>query len=161
MKFPECQDVIAYIVGLGPVASEALPLLRRMASDPQHQWAVQAALAIYAADDSTNLLAETISRALAKPDGFHDFDRELFWFREDERLNRVVVPLLSSVLTNTARSFLERNLIAGYLGEVRTSDPLPGETLKLVLEQNPDEELRKTVLEALAKQAKMPERNAP
>ena len=67
MRFAECQEVVAEIIFLGPAASEALPLLRRMASDPQHRWAVQAALTVYESDGSTNVLAEAVSRETGLP----------------------------------------------------------------------------------------------
>ena len=161
MSFAESQEVVGEIIFLGPAASEALPLLRRMASNPKHPWAVQAALAAYAAADLTNLLAETLGRAMSKPGGYDDFARQLFWFRNDEELNRIVVPLLATVLTNGARPLRERTSIAWYLGEVRTSDPLPRTTLKLLLERNPEEELRNTVLEALQELDKVAETNSP
>ena len=82
---------------------------------------------------------------------FTDMDRELFWFRGDEQLNRWVLPMLCQAVTEPNRSQMEREDIAGFLGDVVTTNQMPRKTLEALLKTEPQDALRSTTEEALEK----------
>lgn len=102
MHLWERQDVMGEIIYMGPAATDALPLLRRMALNPHHGWSVQAGLAIYQADNSLDCLAAAISNNLAFSQGSELDCRELFWFRKDPDVIECVESQLRRVSTNGA-----------------------------------------------------------
>jgi len=151
MHLDEQIEVMGQLVQMDSVASGALPTLRRIAADNTHCFSVQAALAIYSIEGTTNALALAVSRKLAVPDGFGHFDRELWWFRKDERLNSLVLPSLCEAAADPNHSAAERQQIVGYLGDAVTSNRLPSLTLQALVNSSEDPELRDAAQDALEK----------
>jgi hypothetical protein len=146
----EAQDVMTDLIDMGPVARGALPWLRRIAADRKDWQCAQAAFALYTIERDTNTLAQVIQRKL-RAGGFMDFERELFWFRGDEGLNRWVLPILCHAATEQNRSQAEREAIVGHLGEVVTTNQLPRATLEQLTNTEQDISMRSVAKEALEK----------
>ncbi len=151
MSLFEHQQVMWDLIQAGPVAAGALPWLRRFAAGADSTLAMQSALAIYNTEGSTNALVSVMARHLAKPGGFEDISRELWWFRSDERLLQALLPLICPLAGDRSRSMRERDEIVAYLGEVVTSNTLPRKTLEALLEVQFDSGLGHEVHEALDK----------
>jgi hypothetical protein len=144
----EAQDVMTDLIGMGPVASGALPWLRRIAADKKDWQCAQAAFAIYTIEGNTNTLAQVIQQKL-QAGQFTDMDRELFWFRGDEELNHWVLPMLCQAVAEANRSQKEREDIAVFLGEVVTTNQAPRRTLEALLNTDLEDALRSKTEEAL------------
>jgi hypothetical protein len=95
-------------------------------------------------------MAQVIQKKL-RAGQFTEMDRELFWFRGDEQLNRWVLPMLCQAVTEPNRSQMERKDIAGFLGDVVTTNQMPRKTLEALLKTEPQDALRSTTGEALEK----------
>jgi hypothetical protein len=149
MRFSELLEVMWEFVGMGPEASGALPILRTLAADSEHCMSVQAALAIYSIEGTTDALAPSVGQKLSQPGQFGSFNRELWWFREDERVNSVVLPLLCKAAADPILPMSERNRIVHHLGEVITSNSLPAATLHNLLASRDGPEIRESAQEAL------------
>lgn len=159
MHMWEIQEVMSDLIGMGPVARGALPWLRRIAADKGDWQCAQAAFAIYTIEGNTNTLAQLIEGKL-RTGAFMDFERELFWFRRDEGLNRWVLPMLCQAVVEPHRSQMERENIAWFLGEVVTTNELPRKTLEALLNTDPEDGLRSKTEEAL-ETLLHPERSEP
>ena len=155
----EAQDVMTDLIGMGPVARGALPWLRRIAADRKDWQCAQAAFALYTIERDTKVVARVIQSKL-RGGGFMDFERELFRFRGNEELNDWVPPMLCQAVTEPNRSQVEREDIAGFLGEVVTTNQLPRRTLEALLYTDPGDALRSKTEEALEK-LRHPEKRDP
>lgn len=147
----EFVEVMNVLIQAGPVAKGALPTLRQMAADKRSGWRVAAALAIYNTDGSTNALAEALRAELAKPDRYSHFDREIWWFRGDETVQEILLPLVCPVALDPSRSVSERSSVVWQLGELLTTNTLPRRTLETLRGSDCDPELAEEVRTALEK----------
>jgi hypothetical protein len=149
MSLSERQEVMWQLIQAGPVAAGALPHLRRLARVADSTLAVQAALAIYNTQGSTNALASALRRHLAQPDSFGSVSRELWWFRGDDRVQNVVLPLICPLVGDQTRPIGEREDIVHYLRDARSSSPLPRTTLEAVLDPADESSFGEAVRRAL------------
>lgn len=145
----EYLEVMDLLIQAGPVAKAALPTLRRFAADPRSDFSVQAALAIYNTEGTTNALAQNLNRALAKPGAFSSFEREIWWFRGDDTVQGILLPMICPLVLDPTRPLSERKSIAVHLGELITSNPLPRRTLEALLDSAPEPELAEVARETL------------
>ncbi len=144
----ESQDVMTDLISMGPVAKGALPHLRILAADKLHSQSAPAAFAIYAIEGNTNILTQVVQDKLRSGD-FAAFDRQIFWFRNDERLNQSLLPMLCKAVSDPAGSAAEREAILFYLGAVSTTNSLPRATLEQLLKTEPEGEVRTEAEKAL------------
>ena len=143
----EYLQVMWELIQMGPAASSALPQLRQMAAGPDTHHAVLAALAVYNTDRTTNALALAFRRLLAQSDSFGSISWELNWFRGDDHLLNVLLPLIRPLLADETRD--DRIQMIWYLGECATTSDLARETLEALARSTDDSELAEAAREAL------------
>ncbi len=144
-------DVARALIFAGPVASGALPVLREYAADSTFDFSVQAALAIYTIEGTTNTLASVLKRELSAPGAFGSFETELWWFREDDTVQEILLPLICPLAADPKVPPADREWIVSYLGDVKATNTLPRTTLEALLESNTDPEFGEKIHEALNK----------
>ena len=149
----EFVEIIWNLHWMGPRAKAAIPLLRALTNR------LEAAVAIYAIDGSTDAVVDLLSHDLTVSPLRLDY-RELWWHRMDEAMTEAIAPLLCSVLTDETRSVADRRQVAEYLGELVTENEEILSALRLVKETGPAPELRQAAVEALVRLENNREREA-
>ena len=88
-------DLLDTLGEISGTNTAAMPYLTRRARSDS--WTnLRAATIAYYIDGKTNLFVETCERIARKEPKYFASERELFWFRGDDELNRHIVPLLEN-----------------------------------------------------------------
>jgi hypothetical protein len=110
----EAQEVMHCLIWMGPVASGALPRLRKMALS-RDLFAVEAGLAIHQIDGTTEALCEALITEFAEGEGY--VSQALGWFEKDEQVNLVVAQALQAAVAQTNCPSSRRSALIGLLTE--------------------------------------------
>ena len=109
----ECFEALAEI---GRAATNAVPFLTKVARC-NNSFHIRAAATEYFITDRTNLIVETVLRLAKNNPQEIVSTHELFWFRDDARLNQVFVPLFVQLLFDDRLSDVDRQ---GAVFELRS-----------------------------------------
>jgi len=120
---------------MGPVASSALPRLRKMVHSRDF-FAVEAGLAIYQIDGTTEALCEALIPEFAEGDG--SVCHALGWFEKDEQVNLVVAQALQAAVAQTNCPSSRRSALIGLLAESGGSNAPSRTIIELLTDSEKD-----------------------